>query len=679
MTQNRTLLRLIASVLLFWAGIAGAQNIASNPGFETGDTSDWFGFGTSILTAESAVVHSGNYAALVSGRTATWNGIAQSFDGVMQSGGTYTVSVWLQLQAGSSQSMQATMQQIDGNGTNYLPVANGNITAGSWTQITGQFTLNVTGTLSTLTLYFEMPSSATVSYYIDDLSVVPLNTTSGQCAVDWTTVFQHIDGFGASSAWRSSWTSAQANMFFSANNGTGTTLDGKTNYPFTGIDLSFLRSHIVPANTTSASDTPSTYESSIMTMAQSLGARVWSTPWTPPTGFKGTNDIYDHLPITNGPNGGNYLGSGHNVTNINYASQLANYVASMKSLYGVNIYAVSMQNEPDANINTYEACQWSGQQFHDFATNLYAALVAKGFGSTKILFPESEVWSTDLALQTPAMTDAGVAPDIGIVADHNYDNGVAVINNWGKPLWETEVSTFDNFDGSISNGIYWAQRIHSFLTEAQVDAWHFWWLIPSGGDNEGLTDDNGYPAKRMYVLGNYSRFVRPNYYRINVTNNAVSQISAFKDSASDNFAIVAINPETGTLTQTFNLTGVSCKSVTPWVTSATLSLASQASVTVTNNAFTYALPAQSVVTFVGQGVQTASPLITAVLNGSSLTLSWPVDHTGWTLLSQTNHLTNGVSQNPADWMRVTSSSSTNQTVISISPNDPRGYYRLVYP
>src|SRR5208282_3624138 len=104
-------------------------------------------------------------------------------------------------------------------------------------------------------------------------------------------------------------------------------------------------------------------------------------------------------------------------------------------------------------------------------------LVAKGVGSTKIIFPESEVWSGDLGLQTSTMTDPAVAPEIGIVADHNYDGGVATITNWSRPLWETEVSTFDAYDGSMANGIYWAQRIHSFLTVAQVNAWHFWWLI----------------------------------------------------------------------------------------------------------------------------------------------------------------------------------------------------------
>ena len=39
--------------------------------------------------------------------------------------------------------------------------------------------------------------------------------------------------------------------------------------------------------------------------------------------------------------------------------------ANMKSTYGVNIYAMSIQNEPDVS-TTYASCLWNSQQFHDF-------------------------------------------------------------------------------------------------------------------------------------------------------------------------------------------------------------------------------------------------------------------------------------------------------------------------
>jgi len=78
-------------------------------------------------------------------------------------------------------------------------------------------------------------------------------------------------------------------------------------------------------------------------------------------------------------------------------------------------------------------------------------------------------------------------------------------------------------------------------------------------------------------------------------------------------------------------------------------------------------------------VQTAPTNLVWVVSGTNLNLSWPADHTGWTLLSQTNNLSKGVSANTNDWMRLTSSATTNQIVIPTSPASLGGYYRLVYP
>jgi glucuronoarabinoxylan endo-1,4-beta-xylanase len=413
-----------------------------------------------------------------------------------------------------------------------------------------------------------------------------LTTAAAQCTVDWNDVHQRIDGFGASSAWRTTWTNHEADMFFSTNSGTAVSKNG-TNFSFNGIALSLLRSRINP--------TGGTDESSIMQMAQARGAKVWSTPWTPPPQYKDSGVL----------DGGNYLGGAAN--NLAYARYLANYVVQMKSTYGVNICAISIQNEPDSNHpdpGGYESCLWTAQQIHDFVTNLYPVLIASNVASTKIIIPESENWAAHTNLYTTAMNDMNVAPMVSIIANHNYDgmNGTtAAIPTYGKALWETEVSLLSGSDSSITNAVYYAQRIHSFLTIAQVNAWHYWWLEAGNSTgNESLTDVNFVPAKRMYALGNFSRFVRPDFYRIGVVNNSSAQISAYK-GASGAFAIVAINGGGTDINQTFILTNCAVGgSVTPWMTTSNLSLVNQTAVAVAGSSFTCDLPAMSIVTFVGQ-------------------------------------------------------------------------------
>jgi hypothetical protein len=59
--------------------------------------------------------------------------------------------------------------------------------------------------------------------------------------------------------------------------------------------------------------------------------------------------------------------------------------------------------------------------------------------------------------------------------------------------------------------------------------------------------------------------------------------------------------------------------------------------------------------------------------GGQLTLSWPLDHVGWTLQAQTNNPGVGLSTN---WVDLPASTSTNEVVIPMSPANGSVFYRL---
>ena len=73
------------------------------------------------------------------------------------------------------------------------------------------------------------------------------------------------------------------------------------------------------------------------------------------------------------------------------------------------------------------------------------------------------------------------------------------------------------------------------------------------------------------------------------------------------------------------------------------------------------------------GVANNPTNITFSLSGSTLTLSWPSDHVGWILQSQTNGLGKGLSSN---WVDVAGSGSSNTNVSTINPANPTVFYRL---
>ena len=74
-------------------------------------------------------------------------------------------------------------------------------------------------------------------------------------------------------------------------------------------------------------------------------------------------------------------------------------------------------------------------------------------------------------------------------------------------------------------------------------------------------------------------------------------------------------------------------------------------------------------------VNTSPTKIAFSLSQGQLTLSWPADHTGWTLQSQTDSLSAGLG---ATWVNVSGSAATNKVVIPVSQAGGCVFYRLIY-
>jgi glucuronoarabinoxylan endo-1,4-beta-xylanase len=402
------------------------------------------------------------------------------------------------------------------------------------------------------------------------LSIFRSDAYSQTAKIDWNDVRQQIDGFGASSAQKqnSNLADAQADLFFSENE---------------GIGLSLLRAEIPPDGTVAGGVT--------MQKAAARGAKVWAAPWTPPAYMKDNNSLR---------NGGSLLPSYYQA----YAELLVAYVRKVKSDYGIELYALSIQNEPDMT-ETYDSCRWTEDEIHDFIRNSLKPTFTREALTTKIIVPEESTW--DFSLAGATLNDPITANFVTIAAAHHYDAGVAsdfpLALKLGKQLWMTEVSDLDSpFDSSMDDGLKWAQEIHDWMAIAQVNAWHFWTLIANHDDhNVGLLSAKGRPTKRFYVLGNFSKFIRPGYYRIAATEHPVIGISmsAYKNPNTGEFVIVVINRNHAKVPLMITLDGFISTSVTPWITSHSSDLKRGLPISA-GAMFSTTLPAQSVVSFVGR-------------------------------------------------------------------------------
>src|SRR4029078_11688506 len=135
---------------------------------------------------------------------------------------------------------------------------------------------------------------------------------------------------------------------------------------------------------------------------------------------------------------------------------------------------------------------------------------------------------------------------------------------------QTEVSSFDGPSTDIGNGIAVAGWIHNALVNAGASAWHYWWLTGRNNDNEGLLNVGGIRTKRLFALGNFSKFIRPGFVRVGTTGGPGGvQVSAYKDPLTNAPALVAINGSGADVPFGATMSGISAAAVTPWVTSAT--------------------------------------------------------------------------------------------------------------
>jgi glucuronoarabinoxylan endo-1,4-beta-xylanase len=392
----------------------------------------------------------------------------------------------------------------------------------------------------------------------------------GDVIVSLGDVRQKISGFGASTAWSSAMSTADADLLFS---------------PAAGIGLSLHRIRIAPDGTTT--------ETSIAKLAQERGAAVWATPWSPAAADKSNQAVIGGT-LTNGPA---------------WAATLAGFVGLMKSS-GVDLLAISAQNEPDAKVSTYESCSYTGATLATFiASDLGPALAGSG---VKILGPESQNWCGFKALADPILADPTAAAFTSIIATHAYGcNPLAypAAAQGGKELWQTEM--YDQTaaaDPGIKSGLRVAKLIHDALTIASVNAWHYWWVYPSSVAGNGALWDKttGQPTKRLYVLGNFSKFVRPGFLRVGTAAGAAPpagvQLTAYRHPTDGTLVITAINANAAPTDLSIFVTGASPCALTPWVTSQSDDLAARDALPLTGSRLVATLDAQSVTTFVAQQV-----------------------------------------------------------------------------
>lgn len=312
--------------------------------------------------------------------------------------------------------------------------------------------------------------------------------------------------------------------------------------------------------------------------AQKLGATVFASPWNPPTAIS--------------ESGGNK--GLHHVKNNSYAAyaqHLNDYYHYMKD-NGVDVYAVSVQNEPDyASEWTY----WSSDETTEFLAN-YADKI-----DCKVMSPETFQY-TNKDYYSKILNNSKAMANCDLFGTHFYGTQPSqmdfpALEQCGKEIWMTEVYVPNSSANSANNwpeALQVAQNMHNGLVIGNMSAYVWWFIRRSYGP---MTED-GKISKRGYMMAQYSKYVRPGAYRVSCTDSTANgiQISAYKNT-DGTVAIVAINGNNSATSQNFQISGETVTQVNSIRSSGSENLV-KSSVSNSGNSFTANLPGQSVTTFV---------------------------------------------------------------------------------
>lgn len=318
--------------------------------------------------------------------------------------------------------------------------------------------------------------------------------------------------------------------------------------------------------------------------AAELGAIVFASPWNPPASMVETFT----------------RGSQTNARRLRYSSYAAyaqhldDFTTYMRN-NGVNLYAISVQNEPDY---AHDWTWWTAEEIVRFLRENAGSI------STRVIAPESFQYIKSMS--DPILNDPVALANVDIIGAHLYGTPYANFpyplfkqKGAGKELWMTEVY----YPNSSDSADLWPQALEvgEHMHRAMVDAefqTYVWWYIRR---SYGPMREDGQISKRGAIMAHFARFVRPGYVRIDATANPASNVYVSAYRGDDSIVIVAINKGTSAVSQQFTVVNSTASSVSSWLTDASRNVAPQGTSSVSNGSFTVTLPARSAMTFVVGG------------------------------------------------------------------------------
>jgi O-glycosyl hydrolase len=301
--------------------------------------------------------------------------------------------------------------------------------------------------------------------------------------------------------------------------------------------------------------------------------RVTPSVWSPPAWMK----------TTGRPSGGGALKP---ECYAHFARYLVEWVSHVKERYGIDIYALSPQNELEFP-EPYDSCQYTPEQYRDVVKTI-GTLFRKERIDIKLFGPEDMTHYGPRTVRFVAAIadDPAAKPFLDIVATHGYADGIQLtgsvqeneafwnlIKGYGKPYWQTETGTgaadsrwndggpdgktTDRKTGQLLPGALSSVggRLHYALAYGNASAWLFWQITGPQPDIHSLMVLDQ-PTKKYYVAKHFYRWIRPGAVRIGAGPDGGDNglcVSAYEHAKNKTVTIVLLNRSHDNVRTTLNL------------------------------------------------------------------------------------------------------------------------------
>ena len=242
---------------------------------------------------------------------------------------------------------------------------------------------------------------------------------------------------------------------------------------------------------------------------------VFGTPWSPPGEYK-TNGTAQG---GNADDQGNQRGKLRLDCYDKFFPWLNTYLQWMKD-HGVDVDAVSLQNEPDWWVN-YSGCLYDPQDLVTLVKNYAHMLDREKFSGVRLISGEPLGFTQNYT--DPLMQDPTCREQVDIVAGHLYGHlplqymkpaGVLPLK-YGKELWMTEHSVTDNIGDRLPNwyeNLIFAQELNECML-AGCTGYIYWYLrahwafCGTGESKYGPENKKDELLPRAFVMSHFSKNV----------------------------------------------------------------------------------------------------------------------------------------------------------------------------